>query len=153
MSALPHAAPRSRGAPDAPPRSRTAPRRPSLRVVERRRRLHWVGLMLALVIAGVLTVVALQAQAASAAFEARSLEQELVDLRHRHEQLVSEVASLQSPERLRRIAVNDLGMVPADDPVYLDLSGPGRLTSDTTARDGDMADPVKARGRGLGARR
>lgn len=149
MSALPHAAPRPRGRPDAPSPPRPATR-PALRVVQRRRRVRWVGLMLAFVIAGVLAVVALQAQAASAAFAARSLEQEVVELRHTHEQLVSEVAALQSPERLRRIAVQDLGMVPADDPVYLDLSTPGRLLRATPSADGSVADPVKGIGHGGG---
>lgn len=136
MSALPQTAPHRRPAPDA--RTRRPP--PPLRLVPPRPRASWVAIMISLVVVGVLGVVGLQAQAAGAAFEARELEQQVTDLERQHEQLTAEVAELQAPERLRRIAVNDLGMVPAEDRSYLDLSQPGKLA----AVPGDeVADPVK----------
>lgn len=113
---------------------------PPLRLVPPRSRASWVGVMLTLVVVGVLLVVALQAQAASAAFAARALEREVTDLERRHEQLIAEVSGLESPDRIRRIALDELGMVPASDATYLDLSTPGRLAS---APAGTLADPVK----------
>lgn len=136
MSALPDTTPQPR------PAAGTDRHRPPppLRLVPPRSRASRVGLLLTLVIGGVLTVVALQAQAASAAFEARALEGEVEDLQRRHEQLIAEVAELQAPDRLRRIATEDLGMVPATQAAYLDLNGPGVFAS---ARAGVLADPVK----------
>lgn len=136
MSALLHTEPRRRPAPDAGHHRPSPP----LRLVPPRPKASWVGVLLTLVVAGVLAVVALQAQAASAAFEARALEREVLELRRSHEQLVAEVAELGAPDRLRRIAVDDLGMVPPRKTAYLDMSADGRLAS---APAGDIADPVK----------
>ena len=138
MSALPQTADRPAPVPRVDADGTGRP--PPLRLVPTRHGPSRVVLLVVLVLVGVLGVVALQAQAAGAAFAVRDLEAEVTDLQRRHEQLTAEVAALQSPERLREIATSELGMVPASEATYLDLSQPGRLAA--AARQ-PLADPVK----------
>lgn len=140
MSALPQTSSPSptRGVRDSARRGHRAP--PPLRLVPPRPKASWVGVMVVLIITGVLLVVALQAQAATAAFDARALESEVVELQRRHEQLVAEVAQMQAPDRLRSIAINELGMIPAQDATYVDLRSSVEFANGEADR---IVDPVK----------
>lgn len=150
MSALPHRAP-------PPPRSTTRPGpsdrrgpsarpRPSARSASRPRprpRRLRVAALVAVVVVGVLAIVGIQAQAAEVAFDARALEQEIAELERSHEQLTAEVARLESPERLRRVALDELGMVQPERATYLDLSEEGRLATAEVEPPRPVLDPVK----------
>jgi cell division protein FtsL len=91
-----------------------AARRPSAR--------HLVVLLLIAAL-GVFGVVGLSARASESAFRARRLESEVGALSARYEALTAEIAQLESPSRVRRVAENELGMVPAGQPVFLTLDG------------------------------
>jgi len=94
-------------------------RRPQLRVVQRPRRAGRYLLTTLLVAAlGVFAVVSVSALAAQQAFQAREVSAEVSELERRHDELVAQVAGLESPERIRA-AADELGMVPASDPRYL----------------------------------
>ncbi|MGH8929976.1 MAG: cell division protein FtsL [Egibacteraceae bacterium] len=82
-----------------------------------------IAMLLVVASLGVFGVVSLNALAAESAFEAQKLEQEVSDLSVRYEELTAEVATLEAPARVSRIAVENLGMVPADDPGYLLVRG------------------------------
>jgi cell division protein FtsL len=128
-------------APSTPPRPvrpRTATVRrpapyPDLRVVTPVRHARRYVTILSVVAAlGVFGVVSLNALAAESAFEAKTLESEVRDLSARYDELTAEVASLEAPDRVRRIAVERLGMVPVENPGVLTL---------------EDAPPFSARGR------
>jgi cell division protein FtsL len=110
-------------APSTPPRLvRPRTSRPDLRVVAPVRYARRYVVMLSLTVAlGVFGVVSLGALAAESAFEARTLESEVGDLSRRYDELTAEVASLEAPNRVERIAIEKLGMVPAEDPGVLAL--------------------------------
>ncbi|MFO8075488.1 MAG: septum formation initiator family protein [Actinomycetota bacterium] len=143
MAALPspatHRAPTPRPHEGAP-----APaERPDLRVVDRpRHHRRYLALLTLTVALGVLGVVSLHALAAEAAFDARTLEAEAEALAQRSTELTAEVAALESPERIREIAIEELGMVPARQPGYLVLdepaapAGPQPDDADALAREG-----------------
>lgn len=98
-------------------------RGPQLRVVDEPRHTRRYMLLLAVVaVLGVTGIVSLNALAAEASFKARELEEEVAELSHRYDDLTAEVAELESPERVRRVATSELGMVPAD-PIYLSPEG------------------------------
>lgn len=111
-------------------------RGPQLRVVDEPRHTSRYMLLLALVaVLGVTGIVSLNALAAEASFEAQELEDEVAELSHRYDELTAEVAQLESPERVRRVATSELGMVPAD-PVYLSPDGERTAQpADTDAED------------------
>jgi cell division protein FtsL len=71
---------------------------------------------------GVFGVVSLNALAAESAFEARTLDMQVRDLSIRYDELTAEVASLEAPNRVARIAVEELGMVPVENPGVLAMS-------------------------------
>jgi cell division protein FtsL len=100
--------------------ARSPVRLPDLRLVTpvRDARRH-VALLLAVAALGVFGVVSLNALAAESAFEAQKLERDVAGLSVRYEELTAEVAALEAPSRVRRIAVEQLGMVPAEQPGYL----------------------------------
>lgn len=101
-----------------------AVRRPDLRVVPPVRHARRYAAILSVVAAlGVFGVVSLNALAAESAFEARTLEREVRDLSRRYDELTAEVASLEAPDRVARIAVAELGMVPVEDPGVLTMGG------------------------------
>lgn len=105
------------------------PPRPELRLLPTPRHpARWVVVLLAVAVAGIFGVVALHALAAEQAFTARRLEAEADRLAVRQGELTAEVAVLRAPERLRRVATEELGMVPAHRPVFLVAPGtrPGR---------------------------
>lgn len=132
-------------------RSRVSP--PRLRVVEAPRhpgRFLIVGLLIAGL--GVFGTVSLNALAAEEVFEVRELEREVRELSFRYEELTAEVATLESPDRIREVAVHQLGMVPAHQPGY--LRADRRVQGDAefgrmgdivraTMHGGELADPVK----------
>lgn len=109
--------------------------RPTLRVVARPRRTARFALAVVVVaIAGVVGVVSLSALAAEAAFEARSLQEEVTDLSLRYDELTAEVASLEDPARIRAVAENELGMVRTDSPTFLVAEGVPRTGPALTDR-------------------
>ena len=117
----PSALPRSTRSRPAPVR-RPAPR-PDLRVVAPVRYARRYVAILSLVAAlGVFGVVSLNALAAESAFEARTLDMQVRDLSIRYDELTAEVASLEAPNRVARIAVEELGMVPVENPGVLAMS-------------------------------
>lgn len=124
------------------PRQEHSPReRPDLRVVgpprHHARFAVAVGLVTALVVFG---IVALHALAAEASFEARELEAEIAELSLRHEELSVDIARLSAPDRVREVAAEELGMVPAEQPAYLVLDGSYRYDGPAGPR---LADPVE----------
>ena len=74
-----------------------------------------------IVVLGVLGVVALNALAAEASFEARALEQEISDLTLHHDDLVAAVAQLESPNRVRDVALGQLGLMEPEVPGFLEI--------------------------------
>lgn len=132
------------------PASRRPPGRPSLRVVpEPRHHGRYLLLLAAFGAAGVFGVVGLNALAAESAFTARTLEQEVHALAIRYEELTAEVAALEAPERVRHVAVHDLGMVEPDLPGFLvaerslpEDGGWGRASAVSTGRVTDPLKPV-----------
>lgn len=112
-----------------PPRPRGAgpadAARPELRVVSRARHgRRYLLLGLALSAVAVFGCVALNALAAEQAFAARTLQGQVGELALRADELTAEVARLESPARVHRVAVSRLGMVPAQRPAFLSLGQP-----------------------------
>ncbi|MGI8573818.1 MAG: hypothetical protein ACR2MA_00420 [Egibacteraceae bacterium] len=127
------------------PQSRTAPRaastsgRPHLRLVGAPRHTRLFTVCIAIVLAvGVFGIVSLNALAAEQAFEARTLETRVAQLSTRYDELTARVAHLESPARLRRVAMVELGMVAAEEQSYLTLRRP-----DGSIATRPVADPVK----------
>lgn len=113
---------------------------PRLRVVAPPRRTKVLIAAIAwLALAGVFGVVALNAMAAENAFTARTLEAEVRDLAVQYDELTARVAALDAPDRVRAVAVGELGMVPAETPAFLVVDVPARAR----ARSDDIVDPIK----------
>lgn len=123
------------------PRRREAGRRRAhLRVVPAPRRRHTVlfATLFLVVSAGlVFTAVTLNALAAGDAVAAHELESRVADAQRHYAQLVAEVATLEDPERIRRVATEQLHLVPADRPIYLEVDR-------NLPADGDVSDAVPA---------
>jgi cell division protein FtsL len=118
-----------------------APQRPTLRVVGPvRHTARYVTVSLGLTVLGVIGVVSLSALAAEAAFEARELQAEVSEFSLRYDELTAEVAALESPERIRRVAEEELGMIAPLSPTFLVAEGPGARAG---ARAQELADRVK----------
>lgn len=123
-------------------------RRGRLRIVrarERRHALPFLLLLLLLAAAAVFGAVGLNALAAGDAVRARELERAVADQERAYGQLVAEVARLEEPARIRRIAVEELGMVVPDAVRVLHLNR--SLAADTRGGEvvdaADPADPLK----------
>lgn len=90
----------------------------------------------AIVVVGVIGVVALNALAAESSFAAMEVENRITELTLRHDNLVAEVAMLETPARVRQVATAQLGLVEPEQPGFLviqqDQGGPRR--SKTTVR-------------------
>jgi cell division protein FtsL len=117
--------------------------RPSLHLVDpprRARRYLVIGLLLAAI--GVFGVVTLHALASEAAFKARDLERDIEQLALDYDDLVAEVAVLESPQHIKQVAIEDLGMVPADEPAYLVAPEDAPATPESLAM-GEVTDPLK----------
>jgi cell division protein FtsL len=125
-----------------------APRsRPELRVVRESRPRHTLTYALAVIVlvgAAVFGAVSMNALAAAASVEARTLEAQVSTAERAYSQLVAEVASLEDPGRIRTAAL-DLGLVPAGPARVLVLDR--NLPADgavAQALHGDVgSDPVK----------
>ena len=103
-------------------------------------------LLLVLAAVGVFGVVSVGAKTAEAAMQVRSLESDVDQLKRDYELLTAEVAELESPDRIRRVAVDELGMVEADDPKFVEVDGQGRLAlhdRNDGSVDDSFTDPVK----------
>lgn len=94
---------------------------------------------------GIFGIVFLNALAAEAAFEARTLEKEVTELTLRHDELTAEVAALSAPGRVRQVAQDELGMVPASAAGFLfadQLAGDGRIARSPDPLAVVQAEPV-----------
>ncbi len=106
---------------------------PALRLVGPRR--HVGRYVVTLVVVGAIGVfgcVTLNAFAAKQSFAARTLQVEVDELAMRYDELTVDVAALESPRRVRRVAVRRLGMVPALAPAFLVLDDPRPEAGDAT---------------------
>jgi cell division protein FtsL len=126
----------------APRRVARPATRPNLRLVQPPSHpLRWLvaGLLLAAI--GIFGVVALHAAATERTFAAADLQRSVDELRQERDELSAEVAALESPDRIREVAVSQLGMVPADQAAYLVDSPPpttsGAQLAATGARPGE----------------
>lgn len=140
MSAAPLRLIRGQGASSRP--------RPRLRVVMDNPRSSRLALVLLVIAAvGVFAVVSVGAKTAEAAVEVRSLSADVDELKQRYEILTAEVAELESPQRIRRVAVDELGMVEPVEPQFLVVDGNGRFALHDAVVDGqvttDFTDKVK----------
>jgi cell division protein FtsL len=135
------AAPASLARSEAPRTGASSTRRPRLEVVAPTRHAgRYALLLVALGILGVFGIVSLNAMAAESAFEARALEAEVRELSLRYDELTAEVAHLASPERVREVAVAELGMVPAEQPQFLVADAGTPVGSSAPSR---VSDPIK----------
>lgn len=119
-----------------------------LRVVgptPRRRTLLFATLLGLLAGVTIFTTVAVSALGAADAVTVRELQREVADAERRYAALVAEVAALQDPARIERVAVEELGMVrPADARyVVLDRALPEDEEGVDDALAGIRTDPLK----------
>lgn len=122
--------------------------RPDLRLVpqpQRRHRLLLVGSVVALCASAVFATVALSALAAGDAVGTRALERRVADAERRYEELVAEVARLEDPARIERVATEELGLVRAEGARFLVLRPalPQDAADQTEVAAGDRPDPLK----------
>ncbi|TVR36953.1 MAG: hypothetical protein EA388_02580 [Nitriliruptor sp.] len=121
--------------------------RPDLRVVREPRPRHTLAYALVLIVlvgAAVFGAVSLNALAAAASVEARTLDAQVRAAERDYSMLVAEVASLEDPGRIRTAAL-DLGMVPAGPArvVVLERSLPADGAVAEVFDGGLDADPLK----------
>lgn len=121
---------------------------PGLRLVAAPPQLSRAALFLLVLAAlGVFGIVGVGARTAEAAISVRALESDVAELKARYDELTAEVAELESPDRIRRLASGRLGMVEPDQPAYLVVDGRGHFQlqnpSEPGLVDGTVADPVK----------
>jgi cell division protein FtsL len=122
--------------------------RPPLQVVIANPRSSRLALVLLVIAAiGVFAVVSVGAKTAEAAIQVRSLSGDVDGLKKRYEILTAEVAQLESPERIRRYAVDELGMVEPSDRQFLVVDARGRFAMHDPVVSGqvdtDFTDKVK----------
>ena len=140
MSALPFPA-------HGRPAHRATPR-PQLRLVTPPpRTARWLAALVVVTALAVVGVVSLHALAAEAAFDAVTLSAEVDALEVRYDELTAEVARLESPERVRHVAIEQLGMVPAADQEYLALDTAPPAAAADPGPPGDVAAAAPAPGR------
>lgn len=133
------------------PRRRTAApeqRRGHLRLVRSagpRHTLRFAVLLLLLAATAVFGAVSLNALAAEKAVVAHNLEERVAEQERRYEQLLADVAALEDPARIRRIAEEELGMVPPRQVHVLRLhrTPPDDTDPQRGARAATAADPLK----------
>lgn len=119
-----------------------------LRVVRsapHRHTLLFAALLGLLAAATIFATVAVSALGAADAVTVRELQREVADAERRYHALVAEVAALEDPARIERVAVDELGMVhPADARyVVLDRALPGDEDGVEDALAGIRTDPLK----------
>ena len=127
----------ARPAPVAVPERRRAVRRA-------RRPLRYVLGMVGLAAVTIFACVALNALAAEQSFAVRELEQQVHDLSRTADELTVDVTRLESPARLHRTAVRELGMVRAEQPAFVVL--PGDTSNDSGQRSRTMTSAHPANG-------
>lgn len=130
------------------PLQRRSGARPQLRVVPEPRERHTVAYTLVIMaLAGVVvfTTVAINALAAGDAVRARELENEVADAEQRYGELVAEVARLEAPARIGRVAREEIGMVAPAGAEYLvlDRSLPEDGRGSEEVQAGASTDPLK----------
>lgn len=118
--------PAARPRPQAQPKPRQVAPARDLHVVPtpvRQALPNWIYVALAgtVLALGVLGIVTLNALAAEASFEARSLERQITDATLRHDDLVAAVATLASPNRVQEVATTQLGLIEPEQPGFLTL--------------------------------
>jgi cell division protein FtsL len=127
---------------------RRASARPALRVVETpapRRTLAYAVLLVALSAAAVFGTVAVNALGAGDAVAARALEREGAEAERRYSELIADVARLENPARIERVALEELGMVRPEVTRFVVVTRPlpeDRRTP-TEMLAGGHADPLK----------
>lgn len=109
-------------------RDQTSPATPRLQLITTDPRTSRFALLLLVIAAiGVFGVVSVGAKTAEAAVSVRELTVEVDSLKQEYGLLTAEVAQLESPDRIRRVAVGDLGMVEPEDPKFVVVDGQGRF--------------------------
>ncbi|PSL04229.1 septum formation initiator [Haloactinopolyspora alba] len=110
----------------------SAPRRPTLRSVptgaNRMPRAPFVVLVLLVLGVGLIGLLLLNTALQQGSFELEELQAETAELRDRQTTLAERVAERSAPDALAEQA-RRLGMVPADDPVFLELGAAGSAGS------------------------
>ena len=120
-------------------RGQDGSQRPRLHVVMSNPRSSRRALVLLVIAAiGVFAVVSVGAKTAEAAVQVRALQGDVDELKQRYEILTAEVAELESPERIRGYAVEELGMVEPDDPQFVVVDGDGRFALHDPVVDGPV---------------
>jgi cell division protein FtsL len=120
-------------------RGSDAPSSPRLHLVTADPRSSRLVLVLLIIAAiGVFGVVSVGAKTAEAAVEARELEAEVEALKQHYELLTADVAELESPDRIRRVAVDDLGMVEPTRQQFVVVDGDGRFALHDPVVDGQV---------------
>jgi cell division protein FtsL len=114
---------------------------PRLRLVRANPRSSRSALVLLVIAAiGVFGVVSVGAKTAEAAIEVRALESDVDELKRDYELLTAEVAELESPDRIRTVAVNSLSMVEPDELTFVVVDGQGRFALHDQTGDGSVDD-------------
>ncbi len=141
MSAVP-AGPSPRLRVSGAPSSGGSPR-PDLRVVPvPRAARRYVAMCTVVAALAIFGCVALNALTAEQAFATRTLQAEVAELSQRHDELAVEVAALEAPDRILRVAQRRLGMVPAGRSMFVELGATRRAASDDSAAEtGNLAAP------------
>jgi cell division protein FtsL len=120
---------------------------PRLRLITTNPRSSRFALTLLVIAAiGVFGVVSVGAKTAEAAVYVRELEADVDELKREYELLTAEVAQLESPERIRAVAVEELGMIEVGDARYVVVDGDGRFAlhdPDDGPVDDSFTDKVK----------
>lgn len=149
MSAVPLHAPSSSAPAPSPPRLRL------VGSVPRRRRVAFAVLLSSICTVAVFATVAVNALAAGDAVAALEAERAVEEAESRYTELVARVAELEDPARIERVAVKELGMIPARGTRFLVLDRPLRKEHATTPVDvaagtqsrpqapAKLADPLK----------
>ncbi len=138
MSAVPRIPPLP--APPEPPPLRL------VRSVQRRRRLAFVLLLAIVGTVAVFATVAINALAAGDAVAALRTGKVVEEAEGRYTELVAKVARLEDPARIRRVASDELGMIPARGARFLVLERPLAQDDQALAVNGSsgmQADPLK----------
>ncbi len=139
MSAVPLPTP-PLPAPPEPPPLRLVPS------VPRRRRLAFAVLLSSIGTVAVFATVAINALAAGDAVAALHAERAVQEAEARYTQLVASVARLEDPARIRRVATEELGMIPARGARFLVLERPthdNHAAAGERAGEGMQGDPLK----------
>lgn len=116
---------------------------PRLRVVAAPRRARrWLAALVVTGLVGVTGITSISAAGAEAAFQARELNDQISQLEETRNELSTDVAELSSLRRIREIATERLGMVPAEDARYVRTDAVHRVPA--SHRPEQPGDPLTA---------